>query len=70
MGLEELVAKTDEEYIDLVVKLAKDQPYRNSIREKITKFRDCLYEDVEPIRAIEHFLIQKCRPRREELASD
>jgi predicted O-linked N-acetylglucosamine transferase (SPINDLY family) len=61
MGMSELITNTEEKYIELAVNLAKDQEYRNRVSEKIIEMRDILYEDVDPIRALEDFLIIKCR---------
>ena len=58
MGLTELVAQSEEEYIGLAVRLAKDADYRGHIRDRIEKSRSILFEDVAPIRALEDFLAE------------
>jgi predicted O-linked N-acetylglucosamine transferase (SPINDLY family) len=60
MGLSELITSTDEDYINLAVRLAQDSLYRNQIREKIIKMRDDLYGDMGPVIAFEKFLTSKC----------
>jgi predicted O-linked N-acetylglucosamine transferase (SPINDLY family) len=57
MGLPELVAATEEEYIELAVKLALDAGYRGEIRARIAASRDVLYEDTAPVCALEEFLV-------------
>jgi predicted O-linked N-acetylglucosamine transferase (SPINDLY family) len=56
MGLRELVAGTEDEYVELAVKLAQDVGYRDQIRARIGASREVLYEDRAPIRALEEFL--------------
>ena len=61
MGMPELVVQTDQEYIELAVKLASDEIYCQQMSKKILSSLDCLYDDPEPIQALEKFLIEKCR---------
>ncbi len=61
MGLHELVADSENGYVDLAVRLVRDQPYRDEIRREIIRRREVLYDDVEPVRALERFLIAQCR---------
>ncbi len=56
MGLPELVAMTEEEYITLAVRLAHDADYRQEIRKRIKTYRHALFDDLAPIRAFEEFL--------------
>jgi predicted O-linked N-acetylglucosamine transferase (SPINDLY family) len=56
MGLSELVARTEDEYVRLVVKLARDEGYRLQIRERIAELRGSLFGDLAPVRALEEFL--------------
>ena len=56
IGLPELVAASEEDYIALGVRLAEDTGYRQSIRERIEASRHVLFEDLAPIRALEDFL--------------
>jgi predicted O-linked N-acetylglucosamine transferase (SPINDLY family) len=60
-GLHELVAASDEEYVALAVRLAKDAAYRAEIRERIAAARGILFEDMAPIRGMEDFLVQTAR---------
>lgn len=61
MALDECIATTDQEYIELAVRLAQDKPYRDQVSSKMSKNRDILYDDPKPIRALEEFLMGKCR---------
>ena len=56
MGLPELVAQSEEAYVELAVRLARDTEYREHIRTRIEASRYVLFEDVAPIRALEDFL--------------
>lgn len=56
MNLPELVASGEEEYIALAVRLARDAEYRQAVRQRIGQARDALFDDTEPVRALEDFL--------------
>jgi predicted O-linked N-acetylglucosamine transferase (SPINDLY family) len=56
IGLQELIAGNEADFVNLVVKIANDQEYKNFIRNKIEENRYFLYGDLEPIRALEKFL--------------
>ena len=59
MAIPELIAKTDKAYVELAVRLVQDRLYRNQIENRIMQTRDILYDDIEPIRAFENFLLRK-----------
>lgn len=52
IGLPELVASSDEEFIDRAVQLAADDSKRKALRHQITNRRQILYHDLEPVRAL------------------
>ncbi len=56
MGLPELIAASEDEYVALAVRLAREGEYRAGIRARIETSREVLYEDRAPIRALEAFL--------------
>jgi len=58
MGMLELIAQTEQDYIELAVSLALDKGRRKAVSEKIVRARDILYGDMEPIEALEEFLIK------------
>ncbi|MES2585367.1 MAG: tetratricopeptide repeat protein [Pseudomonadota bacterium] len=59
MSMTELIANNEAEYINLVVKLAQDGDYKQAIQEKIIANRPILFDDLEPIKALEQFLIEQ-----------
>jgi predicted O-linked N-acetylglucosamine transferase (SPINDLY family) len=59
-GLSELVAASDEAYIDIAVRLARDRTYREALRRRIATARAVLYDDLAPARALETFLADAC----------
>jgi len=61
MEIPELIAKNNAAYIELAVRLIKDHAYRRQISQKMTNSRNILYDDFEPIYALENFLEGKCR---------
>lgn len=57
MNLPELVAPTDEAYIELAVRLATDVPFRQAMKERIRRSRELLFDDPAPVKALEDMLI-------------
>jgi predicted O-linked N-acetylglucosamine transferase (SPINDLY family) len=57
MGLPELVAQSEEAYVELAVRLARDAEYREHIRSRMVASRHVLFEDMAPIHALEDFLL-------------
>jgi predicted O-linked N-acetylglucosamine transferase (SPINDLY family) len=58
MGLQELIAASEEDYVSLAVKLMRDGEYRERTRKRIEADRHVLFEDIAPIRALESFLAE------------
>ena len=56
MGLDELVASAEADYVQIVVRLAQDAAYWGEVRERMIAARAQLYGDAEPVRALERFL--------------
>jgi protein O-GlcNAc transferase len=56
LGLDELVAPTDEDYVERAVRLAGDGAARARLRSELEARRAALYRDAAPIRALEEFL--------------
>jgi len=61
MGLQELVAESAEEYVDLAVRLCRDTEFSDDVRRRIEASRQALFEDEAPIRALETFLAEVAR---------
>jgi protein O-GlcNAc transferase len=53
MDLAELVASTDEAFIEMAIELAADASRRKELQVKIANRRKILFHDVEPVRALE-----------------
>ena len=61
MGLEAELAVTDEaSYIDKVAQLAEDLEYHERILAEIRARKAVLYDDDEPVRALERWLLEAC----------
>ena len=58
MGLTELVATTDEAFIETAVDLAGDLPRRSKLRVEIANRRQALFYDAEAVRGLERCLIE------------
>ena len=55
MGLDDCTADSAGSYVDLAVRLAADQAYRESVHRKIRSSSAVLFEDLEEVRALERF---------------
>jgi len=56
MGLPELVAENENDYIELAIKLATSPDYRDKVQRSILEKRPALFEDPAPVQALEDFL--------------
>ncbi|MDY6937913.1 MAG: tetratricopeptide repeat protein [Cyanobacteriota bacterium] len=63
MGLDETIATSKEEYIEMAVRLGRDSQYRRAISEKVAANKHRVYEDLAPIRALEDFLTRTARQK-------
>jgi len=61
MGVQGLICPSDAAYIDLAVKLIQNRELLSSYRDKIAQSNAILFNDLEPIRSLEDFLIQQTR---------
>jgi predicted O-linked N-acetylglucosamine transferase (SPINDLY family) len=57
MGLPELAVKSEEQYIDLAVRLASDKQFSEQTRHALAANRFKLFNDLASVRALESFLI-------------
>jgi tetratricopeptide (TPR) repeat protein len=57
MGIQEMIASSKEEYVQLAIRLGRDAEYRQHISQLIAQNKHKLYGDLEPIRALEEFLL-------------
>jgi protein O-GlcNAc transferase len=56
IGVAELVAASDEAYVELAVALAGDRERRQGLRRRIESGRDALFSDPAPLDALERFI--------------
>jgi predicted O-linked N-acetylglucosamine transferase (SPINDLY family) len=56
LGLAELVADTEERYVDIAATICRDAQYRAHLRGRIAAERQRLFDDAAPIRALEDFI--------------
>ena len=56
LGIEELITYTEEEYISLVEKLILNELLRKNLKSKIKSNENYIYQNIEPIKALENFL--------------
>ena len=55
IGLDDQVAGTEADYVQAVVKLARDAVHWGEVRERMIAARAGLYDDAAPVRALERF---------------
>jgi protein O-GlcNAc transferase len=56
IGLPDLVASSEAAYVEVAVRLARDDRFRSTVRERMALSRHLLYHDIEVIHATENFL--------------
>ncbi|HEY7301599.1 MAG TPA: tetratricopeptide repeat protein [Xanthobacteraceae bacterium] len=56
IGLDELIAKSTEEFIDMLVRLGADREFRARVGQKIAQSKHRLYEDRDFVAALDAFL--------------
>lgn len=58
MGINNCIARTPEEYVNVSLKLGNDSDFRNTVKAKILSRSSVLYEDMEVVREFERFFIE------------
>ncbi|WP_226593943.1 O-linked N-acetylglucosamine transferase, SPINDLY family protein, partial [Microseira wollei] len=57
MGIEETIATTKDEYVQMAVRLGQDAEYRQQISRQVAENKYKLYYDLKPIRSLEDFIL-------------
>jgi len=57
LGINETIARDIEQYVDIAVALGRDRRGRLDLGARVAAGRRQLYGDLEPVRALEDFLI-------------
>jgi len=65
ISLQELVADNEADYVDLVVKLVRDEAYCDTVRQRITSSRASLFNDRSSVQALEEFLVSTANAKRQ-----
>jgi predicted O-linked N-acetylglucosamine transferase (SPINDLY family) len=56
LNLEEMIASDKDAYVEIAVRLGRDEAYRSAIAEKVRQRVDRIFDDATPIRALEEHL--------------
>ena len=64
MDMSELVVADRDALVALVARLAEDQPFNHLMRARIEARREVLFDDEEPVRALEQFLMHAIAIKR------
>ena len=64
MGIEETIASSKEEYVQIAIRMGRDAEYRQYICELVAKNKHKLYNDLKPVRALEQFLFDVVGKRK------
>jgi predicted O-linked N-acetylglucosamine transferase (SPINDLY family) len=59
MQVTETIAKNEEDYVDIAVRLGTDSKFRQSVNAQILKNRHLLFQDQQALSALESFLVRK-----------
>jgi protein O-GlcNAc transferase len=62
VGVEELIAADDDDYVEKAVRLYGDPALRNDLRDRIASHSAILFEDERPVQGFADFL-ESVRPR-------
>jgi protein O-GlcNAc transferase len=57
MGIEETIAATKDEYVQIAVRLGQDAEYRQQMNKQVADNKYKLYRDLKPVKALEDFLL-------------
>ena len=57
IGVLDCIAETDEEYVDVAVRLVRDQAFNTAVREKVAANVDKLFERKSAVAALEDFIV-------------
>ena len=57
MGIEETIAITKDEYVQIAVRLGQDAEYRQLIKQQVAENKYKLYGDLKPVRALEDLIL-------------
>lgn len=58
MGLDELIARDKNDYVAIALRLGSDAVWRRGIQERIVQNIDRLFENQEPVKELERFLLR------------
>ena len=58
MGVMDCVAKNQQEYVEIALRLGTDRDCRTAMRERIVDTSECIFEDVGTVRALERFFTE------------
>lgn len=58
MGIEETIASSKEEYVQIAIRLGRDIEYRQHISHLVAQNKHKLCKDLKPVRALEEFLFK------------
>jgi predicted O-linked N-acetylglucosamine transferase (SPINDLY family) len=58
MGITELIAELEQDYVNFAVALARDRRFGTELRDGIGRSRSVLYGDLAPVRALEEFCMK------------
>ena len=61
LGMEELIARSTDDYLEIARKVAVDKPYRNQVSQRILANRRLVFDDAEPPRRFGQILLQLAR---------
>ncbi len=65
LGLAHWIADSPEKFVELATRLGKDQALRESVRKTIRERSSDIYDNLEPVRALEAFILEVVQSKTE-----
>ena len=59
MGLDELIARDKNDYVDIALRLGTDAAWRQEIQQRIEQNVDKVFENESPVKELEQFLLSR-----------
>ena len=63
LGLAHWIADSPDTFIELATRLGKDQALRETVRKTIRERSSDVYDNLEPVRALEAFILEVAEPK-------
>jgi predicted O-linked N-acetylglucosamine transferase (SPINDLY family) len=63
MGMSETIARSEDDYVNIAVRLGSDTTWRDTVTNKLRDRRAQIFNDRASVTALEEFLVTRCVAR-------